>query len=49
MGIHNIIRIENTTSIYSIFQGDTNQDVFVGQRTGDSGGQQVRHGGRTCG
>lgn len=31
-----------------IIQGDADQDVFVGQRPGDIGGQQVRHGGRAC-
>lgn len=28
--------------------GNTDQDVLLGQRTGDTGGQQVRHGTRTC-
>jgi len=29
-------------------QGNTDQDVLLGQRAGDTGGQQVRHGTRTC-
>lgn len=29
-------------------QGNTDQDVFLGQRAGDTRGQQVRHGTRTC-
>lgn len=30
-------------------QGHPDQDLFVGQCTGDSSGEQVRHGGRTRG
>lgn len=29
-------------------QGNTDQDLLLGQRAGDTGGQQVRHGTRTC-
>lgn len=29
-------------------QGNTDQDVFLGQRAGYTRGQQVRHGTRTC-
>jgi len=29
-------------------QGNTDQDVFLGQRASDIGGQQVRYGTRTC-
>lgn len=31
-----------------LMQGDADQDVLLGQRAGDTGGQQVRHGTRTC-
>lgn len=31
-----------------LLQGNADQDVLLGQRAGDTGGQQVRHGARTC-
>lgn len=39
------VRKQNNRTL-TLTQGDANQDIFLGQRSSNFSGKQVRHGGR---